>query len=94
MDRHAAQVNAIDKSPAFKTLEVVVGFFFHLNVQYLNTIKAHFSGLVDTVLNRQLQVSFESPEGICRDGNRIRPMRVFSFVGRSGSPVCAASLAG
>ena len=84
MDGQAAQVDAIDEGTAFEVLEVIVGFTFHLSVQYLDAVKAHPGGFFDAGFNGELQVSLESPKRICRDSNRIRPEGTFSLAGRLG----------
>jgi hypothetical protein len=62
MDRHATQVYAVDEGAAFEVLEIIVGFTFHLSVQYLDAVKAHPGGLFNTGFNGKLQSLFESPE--------------------------------
>jgi hypothetical protein len=81
VDGQAAQVDAVDKGMVFEVLQVIVRLACHLSVQYLDAVKAHPGGFFDAGFNGELQVSLESPEGIRGDGNRIRPVCMFSFVG-------------
>jgi len=71
MRGHAAQVNAVDKRTAFETLKIIVGFLFHLNMEYLYAVEAHLGSFINARFNRQFQAPLEAPERIRRDGYRV-----------------------
>jgi len=64
---------AIDQGVTFDLVQCRLALVFHLNQQDVHAIEPHLGRLVDALRDGHLHALFESPEGVCRDRDRIAP---------------------